>query len=40
METYQQGSNCFTCHVGNRLGSSSGSGLSHIYGPLEPLVLP
>jgi hypothetical protein len=46
METFQQGSNCFMCHAGttSMLGTISGSsppvgdGLSHIYGPLLPLI--
>lgn len=46
METLTQGSNCFSCHSGNLLGTTFGPpptpplavGLSHIYGPLEPLV--
>ncbi len=36
LETYAQGTNCFSCHVGNMLGVSSG-GLSHIYGVIKPL---
>jgi hypothetical protein len=36
LETYAQGTNCFTCHQGNMLGDPSG-GLSHIYGTLKPL---
>lgn len=42
METYVQGTNCFTCH--DDLGSPNGmlglgpdSGLSHIYFPIQPL---
>jgi Stigma-specific protein, Stig1 len=37
LETYAQGSNCFGCHVGNMLGNSDGTGLSHIFGPIKPL---
>ncbi len=37
METYQQGSNCFSCHSGNMLGTSGDAGLSHIFAPLKPL---
>jgi len=37
IETYQQGSNCFSCHLGNMLGDNFGNGLSHVYGPLTPL---
>jgi hypothetical protein len=39
METYQQGSNCFTCHnqFPSMLGDASGNGLSHVFGPLQPL---
>ncbi len=37
METYQQGTNCFTCHNQPMLGDPSGNGLSHIFGPLQPL---
>jgi hypothetical protein len=42
METYVQGTNCFTCH--DNLGLSNGmlglgpdDGLSHIYFPIQPL---
>jgi hypothetical protein len=43
METYVQGStNCFSCHddlgaSNGMLGISAGSGLSHIYFPIQPL---
>ncbi|MFL6307661.1 MAG: hypothetical protein ACJ72H_29360 [Candidatus Sulfotelmatobacter sp.] len=38
LETYTQAANCFSCHSGsNMLGTSSGNGLSHIYGPLKSL---
>jgi hypothetical protein len=40
METYHQGSNCFSCHTGNPLGTmigAVGTGLSHMFGPLKPL---
>jgi len=38
METYQAGTNCFSCHDGsNMLGKPGGGGLSHIWGPLKPL---
>jgi hypothetical protein len=37
IETYVQGTNCFSCHLGNMLGDSAGNGLSHIYGKLKPL---
>jgi hypothetical protein len=43
METYVQGvTNCFSCHddlgqTNGMLGLSAGSGLSHIYFPLQPL---
>ena len=37
METYQQGTNCFTCHNQPMLGDPSGNGLSHIFGPLQAL---
>jgi len=39
METYEQGGNCFECHLGtiSMLGNSSGNGLSHVYGLLKPL---
>jgi hypothetical protein len=38
MESFFQPSNCFSCHTGsNMLGTPSGDGLSHIYGPLQPL---
>jgi hypothetical protein len=37
METYQQGTNCFTCHNQPMLGDPTGNGLSHIFGPLQPL---
>ncbi len=37
METYQQGTNCFTCHSQPMLGTAGGSGLSHVFGPLKPL---
>lgn len=43
METYQQeggGTNCFTCHSGDMLGDQFGEGLSHVFGPLNPLTLP
>jgi hypothetical protein len=41
MESFFQPSNCFNCHDGsNMLGTSSGDGLSHIYGPLQPLFPP
>jgi hypothetical protein len=40
METFFQPSNCFNCHIGNMLGTSSGDGLSHIWGPLQPLFPP
>jgi hypothetical protein len=48
METFKQGGNCFMCHGGttSMLGTLSvppptppvGDGLSHIYGPLLPLI--
>ncbi len=37
LETYSQGTNCFSCHVGNMLGDPGGTGLSHIFGPIKPL---
>lgn len=42
METFAQGSNCFSCHVGGSapaqfLGDNSGNGLSHIFGELQSL---
>jgi hypothetical protein len=37
METYQTGSNCFSCHTGDMLGDNFGGGISHIYGKLKPL---
>jgi hypothetical protein len=37
LETYQSGSNCFSCHAGNMLGDNFGRGLSHTYGKLKPL---
>jgi|SRR5579871_269614 len=37
LETYAQGTNCFSCHLGNMLGDPSGDGLSHIYGLIKPL---
>lgn len=42
METFAQGTNCFTCHQsstapGQFLGTSSGAGLSHIVGEIQPL---
>jgi hypothetical protein len=45
LETYQQAQNnsyskfvnCFSCHQGNPLGDSGGTGLSHIYGQIKPL---
>jgi hypothetical protein len=40
METYQQGMNCFACHRGHPLGTvqnGNASGISHIYGELQPL---
>lgn len=42
METFVQGSNCFGCHSdtsapGQFLGDSSGGGLSHIFGEIQPL---
>ncbi|HEX3129511.1 MAG TPA: hypothetical protein VH394_19395 [Thermoanaerobaculia bacterium] len=39
METFAQPSNCFDCHDGtiNPLGDSSGNGLSHIFGEIQPL---
>jgi len=43
METYVQGvTNCFSCHndlgqANGMLGISAGSGLSHIYEPIQPL---
>ncbi len=36
METYQQGSNCFSCHQGN-ITNFDPNGLSHIFGGLQPL---
>jgi hypothetical protein len=36
METYQQGSNCFSCHQGNTTNFDP-NGLSHIFGGLQPL---
>jgi hypothetical protein len=36
METYQQGSNCFSCHQGS-LTNFDPNGLSHIFGGLQPL---
>ncbi len=38
METYQQGTNCFACHQDpSMLGNANGTGLSHIFGGLDPL---
>jgi hypothetical protein len=38
METFFQGSNCFDCHSDpTMLGTNSGGGLSHIFGPLKKL---
>jgi hypothetical protein len=45
IETYQQSNsiNCFTCHSGDALGTTTSTapyiatGLSHIFGPLQPL---
>jgi len=42
METFAQGSNCFSCHQsgsapGQFLGTSDGQGLSHIVGEIQPL---
>jgi hypothetical protein len=44
METYVQGpdtkangTNCFSCHLGNMLGTSGGNGLSHVFGTVDPL---
>jgi hypothetical protein len=42
METYAQGTNCFTCHdnlgaANGMLGIDADSGLSHIYFPIQPL---
>lgn len=42
METYQQGSNCFSCHsdppmLGALSSAKKGIGLSHIFGGLQPL---
>lgn len=42
METYAQGTNCFTCHdngglPNGMLGLGPDSGLSHIYFPIQPL---
>ena len=43
METYVQGvTNCFSCHTdmgqpNGMLGINAGSGLSHIYAPIQPL---
>jgi hypothetical protein len=42
METYAQGSNCFSCHDNmgvpkGMLGLGPDSGLSHIYFPIQPL---
>jgi hypothetical protein len=34
---YDSSINCFACHQGNALGASNGSGLSHIYGQIQPL---
>src|SRR6185295_16861231 len=31
METYQQGGNCFSCHV------TDTTAVSHVFGPLKPL---
>ena len=36
METYHQGSNCFSCHQGNTTNFDP-NGLSHIFGGLQPL---
>ena len=38
METFDQMSNCFSCHRGNMLGTAGSRGLSHIYGELKPLL--
>lgn len=47
LESFEQPSNCFMCHNGNMLGTliqpdplkpPVGDGLSHIYGPLRPLI--
>lgn len=47
LETYDQGdntaatgSNCFSCHSGNMLGTAGGFGLSHVFGQLQPLTFP
>jgi len=42
IETFQQPSNCLGCHQSMnddmyKLGTLSGAGISHIYGPLQPL---
>jgi hypothetical protein len=37
METYQQPSNCFSCHHGPRNDGLNPKGLSHMYGQLKPL---
>ncbi|MDR3418087.1 MAG: hypothetical protein P4L83_18085 [Nevskia sp.] len=37
LETYQQPSNCFDCHVGNPPNGLNPDGISHIFGALQPL---
>ncbi|MGD9739842.1 MAG: hypothetical protein AB7O56_07270 [Bauldia sp.] len=39
METFRQGTNCFTCH-NVEATATTGFGLSHIYGQIIPLVPP
>ncbi|MCP3402240.1 hypothetical protein [Bradyrhizobium sp. CCGB20] len=37
METFKQNLNCLSCHRGDMLGTSSGGGLSHVWGLITPL---